>query len=250
MCYHWLFGRSCFSVSLSIFPYFCHSLLLSLSLSLSLSISSISFSFSVSLPICLSISQSLCLSLFTGDYPTSQSAQQNKSKAVKVGNLFWGPRTWAGVLNFVKFLHINVAGKDKNDLKIIEKIVKDLGISNQKKIRFNFNETIDRGAFSGASASRKAGERRQGSVLYCPAIYCTLLYCSVLDYALLYYTALYPYCYYTVLYLYWSVQCSAVSCNLLYSTLLFCTGLWFTVLYCTVPILLLYCTISILDFAV
>ena len=105
------------------------------------------------------LSLSLSLILFTGDYPTSQSAQQNKSKAVKVGNLFWGPRTWAGVLNFVKFLHINVAGKDKNDLQIIEKIVKDLGISNQKKIRFNFNETIDRGAFSDASASRKAGER-------------------------------------------------------------------------------------------
>ena len=150
----------CLSLSLShSLSLYLFSLSLTLSVYLSLSISSLSFSFSVSLPICLSISQSLCLSLFTGDYPTSQSAQQNKSKAVKVGNLFWGPRTWAGVLNFVKFLHINVAGKDKNDLKIIEKIVKDLGISNQKKIRFNFNETIDRGAFSGASASRKAGER-------------------------------------------------------------------------------------------
>ena len=44
-------------------------------------------------------------------------------------------------------------------MDVIEKIVRDLKITNQNKIRFNFNETIDRGEFDGATPEKKQGER-------------------------------------------------------------------------------------------
>ena len=177
---------------LSLFPFFSFSLslvslwhLLSLSPSLSLFFISVFIYPAVSLPNSFALSLSLTLSIYlspflyfslflsiylshflfsvsffyiVGDYPASQFPSA-KTKQEKVGNLFWGPRTWAGVLSFVEFLHLNVAGKNRKDLDVIEKIVRDLEISHIDKIRFNFNTTIDRGEFNGATPEKKEGER-------------------------------------------------------------------------------------------
>ena len=141
-----------------------------ITLSLSLSLThSLSLSFTLSLSLSLTLfnchslytlfnSHLLSLSLASGDYPALQYPS-TKPKVEKIGNLLWGPRAWAGVLSFVDFLHINVAGKSRTDLDVIEKIVRDLKITNQNKIRFNFNETINRGEFDGATPEKKQGER-------------------------------------------------------------------------------------------
>ena len=84
-------------------------------------------------------------------YPSRNRKQE------KIGNLLWGPRTWAGVLSFVDFLHINVAGQNRTDLDLIKKVVADLDISQENKIRFNFNETIGRWDFDAATPEKKSG---------------------------------------------------------------------------------------------
>ena len=159
---------SLFFISVFIYPAvslpnsFAFSLSLTLSIYLSLTLSiylSPFLYFSLFLSIYIShFLFSVSFFYIVGDYPASQFPSA-KTKQEKVGNLFWGPRTWAGVLSFVEFLHLNVAGKNRKDLDVIEKIVRDLEISHIDKIRFNFNTTIDRGEFNGATPEKKEGER-------------------------------------------------------------------------------------------
>ena len=158
-------------LSLSLFfslPHDTLSLSLSSSLSLSHTLSlSLSLFLSLFLTLCLfksltllyslsSLSFSLSVSLTQGDYPAMQYPSRNR-KQEKIGNLLWGPRTWAGVLSFVDFLHINVAGQNRTDLDLIKKVVADLDISQENKIRFNFNETIGRWDFDAATPEKKSG---------------------------------------------------------------------------------------------
>ena len=143
-----------FCECLSLPPSHSHSHSLSLSLSLFLTLclfKSPTLLYSLS-----SLSFSLSVSLTQGDYPAMQYPSRNR-KQEKIGNLLWGPRTWAGVLSFVDFLHINVAGQNRTDLDLIKKVVADLDISQENKIRFNFNETIGRWDFDAATPEKKSG---------------------------------------------------------------------------------------------
>ena len=74
------------------------------------------------------------------------------------GGIVWGAKRWASILNFAKFLHINVGGNNTNDKPQIEKIVKDLNLKNQHKIVFNFNETIIRGTWKYGGPEKQKGE--------------------------------------------------------------------------------------------
>lgn len=62
----------------------------------------------------------------------------------KSGPIYWTNRYWAGVLDYVNFLYMNVAGEDKKDFYKIEKLVKDLKLKREEKLRLNFNETVSR----------------------------------------------------------------------------------------------------------
>ena len=98
--------------------------------------------------------------VFPGPYPSAQIVPQERKSNLKTGPITWGAKTWAGVLNFAKFVHVNVAGKNPEDMNAIKKIVEDLKLHNNDKIVFNFNKTIDRGSHRGKSAAEQEGEKQ------------------------------------------------------------------------------------------
>jgi hypothetical protein len=96
-----------------------------------------------------------------GPYPAAQTipidTRIDRKSNVHTGAIVWGAKRWASVLNFAKFLHINVAGNNTNDKQQIEKIVKKLKLKNDYKIVYNFNETIDRATWMYSAPDVQAG---------------------------------------------------------------------------------------------
>lgn len=67
----------------------------------------------------------------------------------------WSPDTWASLLSVSDQLYLNVAGPTKADAEKIRQLVNRADLKYKPKIFINFNETIDRGAFGGASEEKK-----------------------------------------------------------------------------------------------
>jgi hypothetical protein len=97
----------------------------------------------------------------TGPYPAtfkaSQHPSEEKDKIPKTGEIHWSNQAWTAILKHAKFLHINVAGKDSEDLDKIKKIVTDLDLTHANKIIFNFNKTLDRGSYNNKKPEEKKG---------------------------------------------------------------------------------------------
>jgi hypothetical protein len=62
---------------------------------------------------------------------------------------------WTSLLNASESLYMNVAGAQPSDLKRITDLVHSLNLRSQNKINFNFNQTVNRGEFNGATPERK-----------------------------------------------------------------------------------------------
>lgn len=64
--------------------------------------------------------------------------------------------TWASLLNASESLYLNVAGPDISDLAKIQEVAKSLNLENAAKIEWNFNATVGRGHYNGATEEQKA----------------------------------------------------------------------------------------------
>ena len=103
----------------------------------------------------------------SGPYPatfkTSHNPLQDKDKedenlkSHKTGEIHWSNAAWTAILQHATFLHVNVAGKNAEDLDTIRRIATDLNLTHHNKINFNFNKTIDRGSYNSLNKEEKIG---------------------------------------------------------------------------------------------
>ena len=91
-----------------------------------------------------------------------EEKEKKRKRTYQTGEIHWSSSTsWAAILKHAQFLHVNVAGKDSSDLDLIQQIATDLNLTYKDKINFNFNRTIDRGAYD-----KKNKEEKRGKVLF------------------------------------------------------------------------------------
>ena len=88
-------------------------------------------------------------------------------KSHKTGEIHWSNLVWTAILQHANFLHVNVAGKNPDDLETIRKIATDLNLTHHSKINFNFNKTIDRGSYNSMKIEGKNGRIMSCYVMIC-----------------------------------------------------------------------------------
>lgn len=67
----------------------------------------------------------------------------------------WHPDTWASLLSASSNLHLNVAGPTKEDAAKVQKLVDEATLKFKDKIIINYNQTVAREVFGGASEEKK-----------------------------------------------------------------------------------------------